>query len=355
MIRYSPLALAICMASTHAVALEQCEFHFNGFGTAGISRLGGADDALGFGSSGQTTDSWRGDQLSKLAAQFQYGLTDKLGVTAQVVTKAEQDSWDVNLEWLYLAYQMNDQLTVRAGRLRPAMFLFSETLDVGYSYPWLRLPEEAYGLVQVSNYEGADALYSLPLSFGRLNFQASYGNAVNRELYSAVVDERWDMDLKGNMVGSVSLDTNNAGTFRYSYSEVDLGINKMPASKTKFVSLGYRFDNGTWVTNAETVSRRVDGLGTDHAFYVMAGRRFGDFLPHLTYAQADKLHGGRQASWTYGLNYNLTANVTLKGEYKRVDVTKADEGYLGVFVPAYNTFNPTFDGDVVSIGADFVF
>lgn len=355
MIRFSPLALAICMASPSAFALEKGEFRFNGFGTAGISRLGGADDALGYGVSGQTTDSWRGDQLSKLGGQFQYGLTDKLGVTAQVITKAEQDSWNVNLEWLYLGYQVNDQLTVRAGRLRPALFLFSETLDVGYSYPWLRLPDEVYNLVQQSSYEGADALYSLSTSLGTLNFQGSYGNSINREAYVAVIDQRVDTDLKASMTGSVSLDTNSFGTFRYSYSESDFGFNKMPATKAKFTSLGHRFDNGTWVTNAETVSRRVDGLGTEDAFYVMAGRRFGDFLPHVTYAQADQLHGGRQTSWTYGLNYSLTANIILKGEYKRVDATKADDGYIGVFAPAYNTFDPTFDGDVISIGADFVF
>ena len=52
------------------------------------------------------------------------------------------------------------------------------------------------------------------------------------------------------------------------------------------------------------------------------------------------------------LNYSLNANVTLKSEYKRVESTR---NYNGSFVPAYNAAEPTFDGDIFSIGADFVF
>ena len=47
-----------------------------------------------------------------------------------------------------------------------------------------------------------------------------------------------------------------------------------------------------------------------------------------------------------------SANVTLKSEYKRIESTR---NYNGSFVPAYNAAEPTFDGDIFSIGADFVF
>ncbi len=102
------------------------------------------------------------------------------------------------------------------------------------------------------------------------------------------------------------------------------------------------------------------------SFYLMGGRRFGDFLPHVTYAQLDD-NGGRQSSWTLGLNYQATPTVVVKGEYKRVDTKN---GYDGVFTrnaqelyeneafartgvagtPARN-----YDGDIVSVGVDFVF
>jgi opacity protein-like surface antigen len=85
----------------------------------------------------------------------------------------------------------------------------------------------------------------------------------------------------------------------------------------------------------------------------MTGYRVGDFLPHVTYAQLDLHDGGRQSSWAYGLNYSLTPSVTLKGEYKRVDSTK---GLFGAFSPVDPTVaNQSFDGDVISVGLDFVF
>ena len=131
------LALAISLASTPVFALEQGEYRFNGFGTAGITHLGGEDDSRDYGINGQTNDDWRGDQLSKLGAQFQYGLTDSVGVTAQVTAKAEQDSWKANLEWLYASWQANDNLMLRGGRLRTPVYMYSETLDVGFTYPCL--------------------------------------------------------------------------------------------------------------------------------------------------------------------------------------------------------------------------
>jgi hypothetical protein len=98
----------------------------------------------------------------------------------------------------------------------------------------------------------------------------------------------------------------------------------------------------------------------------MGGRRFGEFLTHVTYAQLDD-DAGRQNSWTLGLNYNLLPNVVLKSEYKRVDTSG---GYDGVFVRTpQEAFDNTlaestgvlgsparnFDGDIISVGVDFVF
>lgn len=349
--RFNLMGVAVCLASTSAVALEQGEYRLNGFGTAAISRVAGADDAKGYGISGQTTDSWRGDQLSKLGGQFSYGLSDQLTATVQTVAKPEQDDWRLQLEWAYLAYAVNDQLTVRAGRLRPNAFMFSETLDVGYSYPWLRLPDEVYSQMPISNYEGADVLYNLPTALGTVGLQASYGQAVNRNIFIHALDDRLDADYKKLLTGSISLATDAIGTFRYSYTESTLSVDHSEEFKGKFMSLGHQYDDGSWVTNAEVINRRSP-VSEHDAFYVMVGHRFGDFLPHVTYAQHDEHDAGRDSSWALGLNYSLSANVTLKTEYKRVE---SNDGYNGSFVPAYNTSEPTFDGDIISVGADFVF
>lgn len=377
---------AVCLATTQAFALEQGEHRFNGFGTVGFTHLGGEDEGRTYGIQGQTNDSWRGDQLSKFGAQLSYGITDTVGVTVQATAKAQQDEWKANLEWAYLSWQTNDQLMLRAGRLRSPVYMYSESLDVGYSYPWLRLPDEVYSQVQVTNYEGVDAVYTVPLSYGSVTFQVAGGQAKNRDYYA--YDEQFDIDY-GNLIGaSVSLATNDFGTLRIGYVEADIStavsgtVNNylvgnpnanlplltLEKEKGKFTSIGYQYDNGTWVSSNEWTSRMIenDGMESIDSFYLMGGRRFGDFLPHVTYAQLDD-NGGRQSSWTMGLNYQASPTVVVKGEYKRVDTKN---GFDGVFTrTSQEVFDNTvyertgrfgtparnYDGDIVSVGVDFVF
>ncbi|MDG9926606.1 MULTISPECIES: hypothetical protein [unclassified Pseudomonas] len=379
------LGLAVCLASTPTFALEQGEALINAFGTLGVTHLGGEDDGRGYGVSGQTKDSWRGDQLSKFGAQLSYGITDTVGLTLQTTAKAYGDEWKGNLEWAYLSWQSTDNLMLRFGRLRTPVYMYSESIDVGFSYPWLRLPDEVYSQVQLSNYEGADLVYNLPLSFATASFQLAGGVAKNRDYYA--YDDEFDIDYSKVFGASVSLATNDFGTVRIGYAEADIkteisgsfvDVLGNPGSATllsldddkgKFTSVGYQYDNGTWLTANEWTRLVIENNAGDstEAFYLMGGRRFGDFLAHVTYAQLDE-DDGRQNSWTLGLNYNVLPTVVIKGEYKRVNTTG---GYDGVFVrnaqELYdNTVNDisggalgvparNYDGDIISAGVDFVF
>lgn len=383
------LGLAICLAGSPAFALEQGEYRLNGFGTAGLTHLGGEDHGRSYGITGQTTDAWRGDQLSKLGGQFSYGLTNTLGVTVQAIAKADQDQWKGSLEWAYLSWQSTDNLMFRIGRLRTPMYMYSESLDVGFSYPWLRLPDEVYSQVQLSNYEGGDLTYTLPLAFGSVIFQVVGGQAKNHKEFA--LDDKFDIDYSKIFGANVSLASNDFGTLRLGYVEADVDTDvtadvvsvippdvgtvqpqrflKLGGNKARFTSLGYQYDNGTWLTADEWTNLKIegDGSGGTDAFYLMGGRRFSDFLAHLTYAQLDQ-GGGRQSSWTLGLNYNLLPTVVLKSEYKRVDTTG---GYQGVFVRnaqetyenaaydatggAFGSPSRNYDGDIISVGVDFVF
>lgn len=376
------LSLAVCLASLPALAVEQGEYQFNGFGTAGVTHMGGESD-LDYGMQGQTNDGWRGDQLSKLAVQLRYGITDTLSVTGQLGTKPVQDSWEVGPGNLYLAWQANDNLTLRGGRLGTPVYMYSETLNVGFSYPWLRLPEEVYSLVQLTSHDGGDVLYNRSTEIGTLSFQVAGGQAIGREQYA--LDDMHDIDYRDVFATSLALSTDNFGTFRVGYAEADLKITVDdtvafgPASvnfpfvtyegnKGKFSSIGHQYDNGTWVSAAEAVTLSIENnsktgasQAETNAFYVMGGRRFGDYLAHVTYGQLDE-PSGRQVSMTYGLNYSFSPTVTLKGEYKRVDTSQGEDA-LGVFqADAQQTLNNAFgqsygtpDADIFSVGVDFIF
>jgi len=378
------LSLAVCLASLPALAVEQGEYQFNGFGTVGVTHMGGESD-LDYGIQGQTNDGWRGDQLSKLAVQLRYGITDTLSVTGQLGTKPVQDSWEAGPGNLYLAWQANDNLTLRGGRLGTPIYMYSETLNVGFSYPWLRLPEEVYSLVQLTSHDGGDVLYNRSTDIGTLSFQVAGGQAISRKQYA--LDDMHDIDYRDVFAANLALSTDNFGTFRVGYAEADLqitvddvintpnaGARNVPfvtydGNKGKFSSIGHQYDNGTWLSAAEAVklsiennSKTGESEAETNAFYIMGGRRFGDYLAHVTYGQLDE-PSGRQVSMTYGLNYSFSPTVTLKGEYKRVDTSQGDES-LGVFkANAQQTFNNaigiaplgTHDADIFSFGVDFIF
>lgn len=376
------LSLAVCLASLPALAVEQGEYQFNGFGTLGVTHMGGESD-LDYGMQGQTNDGWRGDQLSKLAVQLRYGITDTLSVTGQLGTKPVQDSWEVGPGNLYLAWEASDNLTLRGGRLGTPIYMYSETLNVGFSYPWLRLPEEVYSLVQLTSHDGGDVLYNRSTDIGTLSFQVAGGQAIDREQYA--LDEMHDIDYRDVFAANLALSTDNFGTFRVGYAEADLKITVDdtvafgPASvnfpfvtydgnKGKFSSIGHQYDDGTWLSAAEAVKLSIENnskTGASEAettaFYIMGGRRFGDYLAHVTYGQLDD-PSGRQVSMTYGLNYSFSPTVTLKGEYKRVDTSQGEDA-LGVFQGnAQQTLNNAFgqsygtpDADIFSVGVDFIF
>lgn len=380
------LSLAIAMASSTAYAVEQGEFVYHGFGTVGVTHMGGEDE-LNYGMQGQTNDKWRGDQLSKLAVQMQYGITDTVSFTGQLGTKAQQDSWEAGPGAVYLAWQTNDNLTLRGGRLATPVYMYSETLNVGFSYPWLRLPEEVYSLVQISNHDGADMLYNRSTPLGAMSFQLSGGTAIKRDHYA--VDDMQELDYRDVFATNLALSTDNFGTFRIGYAEADLKISvnetitnvfgapqevnfrELDGNKGKFSSFGHQYDNGVWLSAAEAVKLQVesDEEAETNAFYLMGGRRFGDFLAHVTYGQLDE-PSGRQVSMTYGLNYSFSPTVTLKGEFKRVDTSQGNQSD-GVYEAnaqqaydnaAFQRTNGAFgtplgnpDGDIISVGVDFIF
>lgn len=379
------LPLAVALASTNALAIEQGQFIYNGFGTAGITHLGGESN-LNYGIQGQTNDHWRGDQLSRIFVQGQYGITNSLSMTAQAGLHAQQDSWEAKPGNLYLAWQLSDNLTLRGGRIGVPVYMMSETLLVGFSYPWLRLPEEVYSLVDLTHHQGVDLLYSHATPLGALSVQIAAGSAKNEELYA--FDKMHDVDYKDLFLTNLKLSTDGFGTFSIGYGEVkvkstfsDTIINVANTPQNfnfvtwddhsgRFFTLGHQYDNGTWLSAIESVRRTVVNDGQDEitAFYVMGGRRFGDFLAHVTHAQSKQ--NGLQASMTYGLNYSLTPSITLKSEFKHIHTSQSSL-YPGAFQPnaqqAYDNvaFLQTsgafgapwgdMDGDIVSLGIDFIF
>ena len=81
---------------------------------------------------------------SKIGYQGKATVNETLSFTAQAVSRGAQNG-KVDLEWAYGNYSLTPQTTLQFGRKRLPLFYYSETEDVGFSFPWLHLPPQTYG------------------------------------------------------------------------------------------------------------------------------------------------------------------------------------------------------------------
>lgn len=113
---------------------------------------------------GQYTSGIEFEPESLLGLQGRYAATTKLSLTAQVVMRGAND-FDPDLEWFYASYQINPDTSLMVGRYRLPVYHFSEYMDIGIAYPWLRVPTDAYSLA-VTNIQGASLSHSVDWEIG---------------------------------------------------------------------------------------------------------------------------------------------------------------------------------------------
>lgn len=134
----------------------------NGFATASLAK---ADEAAG-APNGITDNGWSTQSDDIMGLQMSFMMNEKASYTIQMVSKHASDNHAVRTEWSYFAYQINNKLRFRAGRIRIPYYMLSESVEVGYSYNWVRPPTELYNLSS-NNAEMMDLTYQH--SFGLFN------------------------------------------------------------------------------------------------------------------------------------------------------------------------------------------
>ena len=196
-----------------SVAAEQERIKFGGFLSAGFTRSDEAQDInhRPFGFNGNSDFS----SDSVLGLQITFEINDSARAVTQIVANGWND-WDPDIEWAYLAYDYNEQVTMRAGRMRLPFYLYSESMDVGYSYPWVRPPLTMYN-TELSNYDGMDIAWHLRTGDASHRLSAFYGS-----FKFDVSDPDLDATVSGDDVYGVNLTSYwNDWTYRLSYLHLD--------------------------------------------------------------------------------------------------------------------------------------
>lgn len=334
--------------------------------------------------------------------QLRHRFNQKISYTHQLLYRASDIERNLKTEWAYIAYKINPELQIKVGRLRRPLFMLSESLEVGFSYPWVRPPVEIYR-VPNTGLEGVDLLYDFQIGefYGQL--QLGWGDGVDEvganlsaiyesknNLTTAMTVNRYPFSFRIGVVQN-KLKVSPYGDDPDSLYQV--AINALEAfnvshlvnldnADSTYANMGFRFDNGKHLVLFEytyfEVERFPNSLGPGG--YLLYGYRLGKWLPFLTYGQMGE-HSGNQKladevaaavaenvgpgiaiiareevlsrinnpfkSYTLGINYFLNTNVRLKAD--AVHFEDFENG-SGSFVEPPDSHNAVY-----SIAVDLVY
>ena len=129
----------------------RAEIQFSGYGSlVGGMVLSGEEDPGGeiefpvdFYDYAFYTEDVKFKPETMFAIQARMNVQDNLVFTAQLVAKGADD-FKPDIDWIYLTYRFDENWYLMAGRRNLPMYYFSEFMEVGYTYPWLRPPANLY-------------------------------------------------------------------------------------------------------------------------------------------------------------------------------------------------------------------
>jgi hypothetical protein len=365
----------------------------NGFGTfAGVHN---DNDDVSFYDANEHTD-WDTDSI--LGLQVKASLLDQLDVTGQLVARG-YENYDLKVDWLFLTYRMQDNLAGRAGRLRIPFFMFSDSLEVGYSYPWIRPPVDVYGQLGFTTFEGADVLYSLDVAGLQLELQP-FAGSTSPDLIRPGQNGQLDVT---NLWGLHAVLGNDHVSLHASHSEGDFDIRGIDAidffllglQSAGYPSVADQFGtnnrHGTfggigldanwndWRFITEYTRRGTDGLiANTTGWYATVAYRIGSLTPHFTVSElktTEDYSGERlaaatmppmlamgtlqfarqnkvnQSSTTLGVRWDMAPRIALKAEWQRINPDNDSS-------PLFAVTDFRYGGDpvnVYSVALDFVF
>ena len=193
---------------------------------SGFARVvGGAMDAEDASYQGyENSISFR--QHSLFALQTEVDLTETFSFTTQLLAHASEQK-DTGLEWAYLTWRPSNSWNFKAGRLRTPFYLYSDTLDVGYAYPWIIPPQQVYTPYLFPNFTGLSAAYQFNVGDFDIETEAYWGNFEGK---ISVVDNL--VDVKADNMRGLILDVYRGNLrLRASYHRAHAEVKFQPADR----------------------------------------------------------------------------------------------------------------------------
>jgi hypothetical protein len=216
-----PFMLAIAVLPFFAQANDNLSI--SGFGSLVAGQvLDGSGYVAEYPNVGAYDDEFDIGQETRLGMQAITTISSELSATMQVMTRAN-NNYKPEVEWLFANYTLNDSVDLQAGKLRVPVYYFSEYMDVGYAYPWIRVPSDAYSL-DLTSFNGLQLnhrTYVGSLDISTAIFGGRQPNTGDNELMSFLFGGNVQRSFTGLVGVGVELATETT-TAKISVSQADM-------------------------------------------------------------------------------------------------------------------------------------
>lgn len=294
-------------AMTCSMARAEMSWDFSGFASLGAGKVN-RDDLTFMDYNGD----WSFDSDSMLALQGILGLTSRFSMTGQVVSRGYNvddnvEPYAPEIEWFFASYDLNPDTRLRFGRLRTPHYLFSESLEIGYSYPWARPPVDVYVffLEPFSHFDGADISYQTTVGDGFETELKAFGGRmsgtfmgidieVSRTVGAVVSTKKDDLTLRYGINtnrtdlhlpgGQVAIDGFDTAASFWPTTFGGMSENFYDNNQEyRYHGAGLQWEPGAWNITAEKflfLGPKEQYSLDSRGYYISVGRQYGDWMPY---------------------------------------------------------------------------
>jgi len=319
-LKYSLIAATLAAGCLQITTASAVDIRLSGF----LNAIGNVHDADQMRYLDAVDDTW-GFTNTSFGLNAASKIDKNLSVAAQLFGSGNGDN--VFIDWAFATYKLDDSSVIKFGKIKYAGNLYSETVDVGFIFPWVRAPESIYseaGGLFFEAYEGAAYKFTGGDDI-ELGFEFYYG-ATDEE------EEEGGIEGRDQMFGLVLSAENDIGKVMLSYNDsVITSIDTSGATPVEggenglhstIISVGAEANLDNLQILAEVSQSELENEPDEdrQGWYVTLAYSIGEWKPHFTiqeYAVDDA--SVEQSSMTLGINKRLGTNAVLKLEAQKVD------------------------------------
>ena len=98
--------------------------------------------------------------INTLGLQLDYHFNSQIDLVGQITYRGQDNvSFDNTVNLAFLRYKATPNWQIRLGRTPLDLYLLTEYRDIGFAYPWAKVPSEVYGLIPYRTLDGGDITY----------------------------------------------------------------------------------------------------------------------------------------------------------------------------------------------------